>query len=271
MSEEGVARMKSQLQHLIRSVHVALLRRPLPEKMSLYLHSTKGYEHRLDELLGFLRDHGYVFYGPDEFLRVSGKAAFLSFDDNYRSWMEALPVLDRYRARAMFYVNSQPFRDRVGASEMQAYLSRIRAAETRTLATAELRELAAAGHGIGAHTHTHPVLSSLPLLQAQEEIRVSKEELQSVLQQPVRDFAYPFGMRRHFSRTLRHYCRSIGFRTVANAIPCMQYAISREDSLHRSPWFLDLPLAENLDNLRTDGRVFQALTGRSAVGAGPSS
>lgn len=263
--------MKSGLQHLVRSAHVALLRRPIAEKLSLYLHSTAGYEHRLDELLGFLRDRGYAFYGSAEFLRASGKAVFLSFDDNYRSWMAALPVLERHQARAVFYVNSWPFRDRVGDGEMRAYLGRIRATEESTLATAELAEIAAAGHGIGAHTHTHPVLTSLPTPQAQEEIRISKEELQSVLQQPVRDFAYPFGMRRHFSRGLRQYCRSIGFDTVANAIPCMQYATSREDSLHRSPWLLDRSLAENLDNVRTDGRAFQAVTGRSAVGAGPSS
>ena len=84
-------------------------------------------------------------------------------------------------------------------------------------------------------------------------------------------FAYPYGMRRHFSRSLRHYCTSIGFVTIASAIPCLQYATNRPDNLRRSAWLLDRSLADNLDNICIDGRAFHALTGRSAVGGDLSS
>ena len=73
-------------------------------------------------------------------------------------------------------------------------------------------------------------------------------------------------MRRHFNRALRRYCRFIGFKTVANAIPGMQYARSRAENLYRSPWFLEQPLAFNVDNVCIDGCVFASLTGRSAIG-----
>jgi hypothetical protein len=109
------------------------------------------------------------------------------------------------------------------------------------------------------------VLTSLPSDVAREEIRVSKEELERILQRPVMHFSYPFGMRRHFNRSPRAYCRSIGFITIANAIPCMQYAPGRPDALHRSVWFLEQPLEFNLANVCVDGRLFEALTGRSAV------
>ena len=128
-SEKRGPMVKSRVQHAIRSVHRCFFRRSLPEKLGLYLHSTAGHQRQLGELLGFLREQGYVFSGPGEFLRASGKVAFLSFDDNYRSWMQSLPVLDRHRARATFYVNSWPFRDRIGTAEMHAYLNRIRAAD----------------------------------------------------------------------------------------------------------------------------------------------
>jgi hypothetical protein len=121
-----------------------------------------------------------------------------------------------------------------------------------------------------AHTHTHPVLTSLPPHLAQEEIRKSKEELEQILGRPVLHFAYPFGMRRHFNDALRAYCRSIGFRTIANAIPGMQYAPSRADALHRSVWFLEQPFAFNLANVCVDGRLFEMVTGRSAVGGNAS-
>jgi peptidoglycan/xylan/chitin deacetylase (PgdA/CDA1 family) len=146
------------------------------------------------------------------------------------------------------------------------FLTNVASDQETTLSTAELREIAAAGHTIGAHTHTHPVLTALPLAEAQTEIRICQEELGSILGRVPEHFAYPFGMRRHFSRPLRNYCRSIGFKTVANAIPGMQYARSQPDSLHRSVWFLERPLAFNLENVCVDGRLFTSLTGRSAVG-----
>ena len=263
--------LQKHIQQSIRAVHRTCFRRSLPSKLSFYLHSTAGYEEQLDELLYFLGERGYAFAGPGEFLSAAGNTCFLSFDDNYGSWLRTLPVFQRYQVRATFYVNSWPFRDRVSKTDVRLYIknccrTNVRLEPETTLSTAELREIAAAGHTIGAHTHTHPVLTTLPQEAAREEIRVCKEELASLLGRPPEHFAYPFGMRRHFSRSLRTYCRSIGFATIANAIPCMQYARSRPDSLHRSVWFLEQPLAFNLDNVCIDGRLFSFLTGRSAVG-----
>jgi peptidoglycan/xylan/chitin deacetylase (PgdA/CDA1 family) len=244
----------------------------LPRKLALYLHATAGHGDRLAELLHFLREQNYVFVGPDEFVMAEERAVFLSFDDNYRSWLDAVELLNKVQVAATFYVNSWPFRDRVGAAEVLAYLEKLEVASDRetTLSTDELRQLKDSGHVIGAHTHTHPVLTSLPAHLAREEIRVCKKELEQILQRPVLHFSYPFGMRRHFNDALRAYCRSIGFMTIANAIPGMQYAPSRADALHRSVWFLDQPLEFNLANLCVDGRLFEMLTGRSAVGGNPS-
>jgi peptidoglycan/xylan/chitin deacetylase (PgdA/CDA1 family) len=258
--------LQRRVQQTIRAVHRTLLRRPLPQKLSLCLHSTAGCEQRLDELLSFLGERGYAFTSPDEFLISVGNVCFLSFDDNFRSWLHILPIFERYRIHVTFYVNSWPFRDRVSVAEARSYLKTVKAEHETTLSTAELREIAAAGHIIGAHTHTHPVLTALPTQAAREEIRISRDELAALLGHAPQHFAYTFGMRRHFNEALRNYCLSVGFTTVANTIPGMQYGRSRPDSLHRSVWFLDQPLAFNLENVCVDGRVFAFLTGRSAVG-----
>jgi peptidoglycan/xylan/chitin deacetylase (PgdA/CDA1 family) len=265
-----VSSPKQLIQQVTRGVHLALLRRSLPDKVSLYLHSTasRQAQERFDELLGFLTDQGYSFVGPGEFLTARGKTAFLSFDDNYLSWLNAVAILNRRHCRATFYVNTLPFRDRVDAAQMRAYLNRLGAEENATLTTAQLREIADAGHTIGSHTHSHPVLTDLPPVKANDEIRIGKAELEALLQHPVRHFSYPYGMRRHFNEPLRRFCRSVGFASIANGIPGMQYASSSVDSLYRSVWFLEQPLAFNLDNLCIDGRVFHAATGRSAVGGG---
>jgi peptidoglycan/xylan/chitin deacetylase (PgdA/CDA1 family) len=265
--------LQRRIQQSIRAIHRNYFRLPLPNRLGIYFHSVVGLENRLDILLRFFRDHRYKFADPDNFLAESGNVCFVSFDDNYRSWLQTLPILEKYQARATFYVNSWPFRDRVSKPEVDHYigsrrLPSIALHQETTLSTAELKEIAAAGHVIGAHTHTHPMLTAVPYNAACEEIRICREELGSLLPQAPVHFAYPYGMRRHFSRSLRRYCRSIGFRTIANAIPCMQYARSRPDNLYRSIWFLEQPLAFNLDNVCIDGRLFSSLTGRSAVGGG---
>jgi hypothetical protein len=262
---------REQIQQSVREIHRKYFRRALPSRLSIYFHSAAALEKPFEELLNFLKERDYTFVDPNEFLAGSGNLCFLSFDDNYRSWLQTLPILEKYQAVATFYVNSWPFRDRVSETEVQRYigdlgLTNISASEETTLSTAELKEIAAAGHVVGAHSHTHRMLTAISYDAACEEIRICKEELGSLLSRPPEHFAYPFGMRRHFSRSLRGFCRSVGFKTMANAIPCMQYARSRPDNLHRSVWFLERPLAFNLENVCIDGRIFALLTGRSAVG-----
>jgi peptidoglycan/xylan/chitin deacetylase (PgdA/CDA1 family) len=57
----------------------------------------------------------------------------------------------------------------------------------------ELRELAAAGMTIGAHTMSHPMLSQAPAELAHSEIAESRRSLEAALQRRVWAFAYPFG------------------------------------------------------------------------------
>lgn len=56
-----------------------------------------------------------------------------------------------------------------------------------------VRELVAAGMGVGAHTLTHPVLSQLSPEAAWSEIAESRCRLEDVIGRPVWALAYPFG------------------------------------------------------------------------------
>ncbi len=49
------------------------------------------------------------------------------------------------------------------------------------------------GAQIGAHTRTHPILARLPAEQALAELRGSRQTLESLLDEPVKVFAYPNG------------------------------------------------------------------------------
>lgn len=67
---------------------------------------------------------------------------------------------------------------------------------------------------IGAHTHSHPVLSLLSDDDAFHEIRRSKEILENKLARPVRHFAYPFGGAAEATDREFQYVEALGFETA---------------------------------------------------------
>jgi peptidoglycan/xylan/chitin deacetylase (PgdA/CDA1 family) len=88
----------------------------------------------------------------------------------------------------------QPSEQRRTTVEVLASTFGVTLPSNMMLSTDQLRELARApGAEIGAHTHTHPILSRIPLEQARQEIQVGKNLLESKLQSPIRLFAYPNG------------------------------------------------------------------------------
>lgn len=91
----------------------------------------------------------------------------------------------------------------------------------RTHSWSELRELAAAGVTLGAHTHTHPALTRIPAESAEEEIRQSREELTRQTGAEPRAFCYPFGD--HNARVAAQV-RAAGF---AFAVTCIDGANHR--------------------------------------------
>ena len=79
------------------------------------------------------------------------------------------------------------------------------------LCWAEIEEMARHRISFGAHTVTHPILTSIPLAEAEEEIRLSKETIEQKLNVPVRLFAYPNGSRRDFNEPIKSALRDAGF------------------------------------------------------------
>jgi peptidoglycan/xylan/chitin deacetylase (PgdA/CDA1 family) len=260
--------MKRSIQSVIRRVHVKLARR-LPERLGIYFHSLPAEDwSAFRSMVDLFRVAGYRFVNADELSNgTNGKMAFLSFDDNHRSWYEALALFDNTDVSVTFYVNTLPLRDRAEAEDVRAYYSRIDEDPDAStpLSSDDVAQLAERGHTIGAHTHSHFVLSHLSEADARREIDTSRDLLSEIVSAPVVHFAYPFGMRRHFTEELRAYCMTNGFRTVANAIPGMQFAGHRPQAIQRTSWNLRMPNEHNIENLRIDGRLFERLTGRTAV------
>ena len=71
---------------------------------------------------------------------------------------------------------------------------------------------------IGAHSHTHPILSRMPPQEAKEDIFISKKVIEENLGIKVKHFAFPNGREEDFTEELRDYCRKIGFESVASVV-----------------------------------------------------
>jgi peptidoglycan/xylan/chitin deacetylase (PgdA/CDA1 family) len=84
--------------------------------------------------------------------------------------------------------------------------------DDRPLRPQELRLLAEGGMiEIGAHTVTHPRLSSLSSEMQRREIRESKATLEELSDSPVSAFAYPHGSRSDYTRETVQLVREAGF------------------------------------------------------------
>jgi peptidoglycan/xylan/chitin deacetylase (PgdA/CDA1 family) len=261
---------KRRLQQSLRRWHQNLFDRGLPRKVGVYFHGIEAEHHdAFGNAMLCLRGLGYriatdiydYLSDPDE------RTAWISFDDNYASWYEARSLFDVLDIRATFYTSTSVFRDRTMSETRKAFFRRIEyPGEPRSMTTEEMKALRADGHTIGAHTHTHPILSQITLASAKAEIRTSQELLQDILGERIRHFAYPYGLRRHFDDRLIEYCREIGIETVARAIPAMHHAPEQPYELHRSGWRFDQDAYQNIRNLAVAGHWFERITGRSAVG-----
>jgi peptidoglycan/xylan/chitin deacetylase (PgdA/CDA1 family) len=257
--------MKRFIQRIIRAAHIAFAPPDLPRQLGVYFHGLEKQDWSpFRTCIDLLTRSGYRFVGPNDYLAADGKVVFVSFDDNYRSWSEALDLLDEVRVRATFYINTAPIRGRASEAEIDAYFSRINHHGSRVpLSESEIRNLAKRGHTVGCHTHSHVDLGRVPAMRAREEITRSRKILSEIVGEEVVHFSFPFGMPRNFPGHLEDFCRDQGL-TVAAATPGLLHQKPRPLRIQRTPWRLHRSVSENRDNLRIDARWFVRVTGRSA-------
>lgn len=82
----------------------------------------------------------------------------------------------------------------------------------RYLTWEEAREMLDGGMAIGAHTHTHPMLSKLNEDEQRRELAQSKAIIGEKLGIQVDSFAYPFGSRTAFTEKTQQIAEEVGFR-----------------------------------------------------------
>lgn len=151
----------------------------------------------------------------------------LTFDDGYAANCEqALPLLIDAQIPCTYFVSSGPVLERQSFEHDRAMGNHF-AANT----AAELRDLAAAGIEIGAHSRTHADLGRVADAdQLFDEIVVSRNELEDALGLPIRYFAFPFGMHVNLSGAAFRLAREAGYTGVCSAYG--GYNFPGDDAFH---------------------------------------
>lgn len=108
----------------------------------------------------------------------------------------------------------------------------------------QVRSLQRAGMEIGGHTVNHPILTTLDGAQAEQEISLGREHLQSLIDHPVQVFAYPNGKPgQDYDATHVASVRKLGFRAAVSTAAGAAGAGADLFQLPRyTPWAKGLPL-----------------------------
>jgi len=106
------------------------------------------------------------------------------------------------------------------------------------MTTSQVLHLRAAGMELGAHTHQHPILASVPLEQACQEISQGKELLENMLGTRLELFAYPNGKPGIDYRSEHvELVKQLGFKAaVCTAWGTSRSSLDRFQLPRYSPW-----------------------------------
>ena len=129
----------------------------------------------------------------------------LTFDDGYTdNYTNLLPLMQQFGYRGVLYLLGDAG---ICYNKWDADFD---PAEPRSdiMDLAQKHAFVAAGWEIGAHTMSHPRLTTLPLPEAAAEIQRSKAELETALQTELVSFAYPYG---DLNNTVKTAVRNAGF------------------------------------------------------------
>ena len=158
----------------------------------------------------------------------------ITFDDGYTSWVDVcLPVLLEYNVKALFFINSGLL-DAERENKQETFVrERLLLTKPHRILTWEgVRTLLRAGHTIGGHTRSHVRLSELSVAGQEEEIKVDKARLSTMLGTSVTTIAYPFGNHGDYTGDTVRIVNEAGYThafTTEGVFADMrtQYAISR--------------------------------------------
>jgi methionyl-tRNA formyltransferase len=149
-----------------------------------------------------------------ERIPVPATSVAIHFDDCYRDvYRNAWPIMRASGVPGATFVSS----GFVGASRAFAHDRLKSPFQFENLTERDLREMAASGFEIGAHTINHVDLGTASPAEAMREIEGSVQSLERLTGSPIRLFSFPFGRQCNFRQELRQTVESAGCEGIFSA------------------------------------------------------
>jgi peptidoglycan/xylan/chitin deacetylase (PgdA/CDA1 family) len=171
------------------------------------------FEHQINLLI----ETGYSFLDPNYLidvvagrLHINTDTVLITFDDCYSDFLYALPILQRYRIKALLF----PVTRLIGHDNVwdnQHGKPRLQLLNAR-----ELLDIKTEGMAIGTHTRNHIRLTDLSDSQLDEEIKGSLEDLKALGLKPLPVLAYPYGS---FNECVKKSALANGIQAAVTVVP----------------------------------------------------
>ncbi len=137
----------------------------------------------------------------------------VTFDDGFQNVIDnAMPELEKRQIPWTFFVIADALGKTVAWSTRETSTGELH----KIMSEDQLRRLDSKLLTIGAHTMTHPRLTSLAADEAMWEIKESKIRLESILGREIALFSFPYGA---FSQPLIRQCEEAGFQRIFTTLP----------------------------------------------------
>lgn len=166
---------------------------------------------------------------------VAGALA-ITFDDGYLdNFTVAAPILKQLNLPATFYITT----GFIGSTIVPWWDAAISPRQP-WMDWDHVRQLAAEGFEIGAHTRSHADLGKVEGDEAKKEIAGSREELREAIGRVPEHFAYPYGQKTNLLEGNRALVKCAGFRSCVSCFGGRAVSTTDPHRLRRvpiSPWF----------------------------------
>jgi peptidoglycan/xylan/chitin deacetylase (PgdA/CDA1 family) len=170
----------------------------------------------LEEFLTCQRDRRLVMVG----------SVVITFDDGYiDNYTQAYPVLQQQNIPATIFLVS----GYVGFANRWDKQKQL--AGRPLMSWSQIQEMMGQGVQFGAHTCTHPVLTTISSNQAQEEITLSRKQLENKLGVSVDLFAYPYG---EYDPSVQAMVKDAGFAAGCSVEASLNTLITPSFALRRT-------------------------------------
>lgn len=167
---------------------------------------------KFEEQIKFLTSN-YSIAPLKKFFNFNKNSFVITFDDGYEdNFNFALPILKKYNCPATFFICTGFITKEADITKNGVYRG------LKPLSLGQIKEIKKEGMDFGCHTHTHPILSKIPLEEAKKEIHRSKTILEDILREKTNLFVYPFGQLNTFNKNIISILKEEKFQLACSTI-----------------------------------------------------